>query len=142
MSNKDLVRAAMTELYSLRDLSAINRYWHPAFIPHSPGMPSGLSALRAFVHGLPEDFRYEPGLVLEDGEFVMIHGRRSAGEAHASICIDIFRIDSGRLMEHWDVIQEEVLPEMTESRNPMFPILSARGGPAQAREIRWESTTG
>jgi predicted SnoaL-like aldol condensation-catalyzing enzyme len=36
------------------------------------------------------------------------------------VAVDIFRVDNGRLVEHWDVMQAEVPAHATTSKNPMF----------------------
>lgn len=33
--------------------------------------------------------------------------------------VDIFRLDGGRIVEHWDVVQEMVSPEESVNGNPM-----------------------
>lgn len=122
MSKKDLVRAAMTELFVHRDLSALDRYWDSDYVQHNPRMPSGLDFLKKMIPSLKPEFKYEPGLVIEDGEFVMIHGRYTGWGERPMIGVDIFRVKSARLVEHWDVIQEELPVEKTVSGNAMFPI--------------------
>lgn len=122
MNNKDLVRTAMTRLFVDRDLGALGDYWDPGYIQHNPRMPNGLDFFRQIIPALKPDFRYEPGLVMEDGEFVMIHGRYTGWTEKPAIGVDIFRVKNGRLVEHWDVIQEEVPAAQAASGQPMFPI--------------------
>lgn len=55
------------------------------------------------------------------GDFVMAHGRFTGFGPKPLIAVDIFRIQDGKLVEHWDVLQEEVPAEQTASKNPMFP---------------------
>ena len=122
MSNKALVLTAMTELFVHRDLSALDRYWDTGYIQHNPRMPSGLDFFRKMIPSLGPNFKYEPGLVMEDGEFVMIHGRYTGWGDKTMIGADIFRVRNGRFVEHWDVIQEEVPAAQTLSGQAMFPI--------------------
>jgi len=122
MSNKELVLAAMTGLFIDRDLTVLDKYWDPGYIQHNPRMPNGSDSFRKLIPSLKADFRYEPGLVLEDGEFVMIHGRYVGWGDKTMIGADIFKVVNGRFVEHWDVIQEEVVAEKTTSGNAMFPI--------------------
>ncbi len=123
MSNKALVLTAMTELFVHRDLSALDRYWDAGYIQHNPRMPSGLDFFRKMIPSLGPNFKYEPGLVMEDGEFVMIHGRYTGWGDKTMIGADIFRVRNGRFVEHWDVIQEEVPAAQTLSGQAMFPIV-------------------
>lgn len=122
MSNKELVRAAMTALFVQRDLSALDRYWDTSYVQHNPRMPNGLDFFKKMIPSLGPDFRYEPGLVMEDGDFVVIHGRYIGWGEKTMIGADFFRVKSGKLVEHWDVIQEEIEATRTLSGNGMFPI--------------------
>ncbi len=122
MSNKEIVLAAMTGLFIKRDLTVLDKYWDPGYIQHNPSSPNGTDSFRKMIPSLKADFRYEPGLVLEDGEFVMIHGRYVGWGDKTMIVVDIFKVVNGRFVEHWDVVQEEVAAEKTISGNSMFPI--------------------
>ena len=122
MSNKALVRTAVTELFVNGDVTALDRYWSDHYIQHNPGVGNGRDALRGLAALLSADFKYEMGLVLEDGDFVMVHGRYTGFGPKPLIAVDIFRVKDGKLAEHWDVLQEEVPAATTVSKNPMFPI--------------------
>ena len=65
--------------------------------------------------------KYEPGAIVAEGDVVMIHGRFSGfGQPTAWIAADILRIEDGSLVEHWDVIQDEVTRKSSKSGLPMF----------------------
>ena len=60
-------------------------------------------------------FKYEPGTIVADGDFVMVHERYSdRGQRVNWIIVDILRV------EHWDVIQDEVTQVQSKSGLPMF----------------------
>lgn len=114
--NKALVLDAMTSLFQRRDASAVERLYASDYIQHNPSIPQGRDALRALVAGLSQDVYYEPGLIVAEGDLVAIHGRiRGWGDA-PQVVIDLFRIEGGKLAEHWDVLQNEV------------PVTAAQGG--------------
>ena len=70
---------------------------------------------------MPPKFKYEPGTIVAEGEFVIVHGRFSDfGEPVNWISADIVRIKDGILVEHWDVIQDEATQEQSRSGLPMF----------------------
>jgi acetyl esterase/lipase len=73
------------------------------------------------IKGLPDDFRYENGLVVANGDYVLLHGRFSGIGLPANwIVADIVRVADGMLAEHWDVIQDEVTRSQSRSGLPMF----------------------
>lgn len=106
--NKALVHEAMTSLFQSHDASAVERLYAPDYIQHNPDIPQGRDALQALVSNLSPDVYYEPGLMIAEGDFVAIHGRiRGWGEV-PQVVVDIFRLEGGKLAEHWDVLQNEV----------------------------------
>lgn len=122
-TNPEIALAAMKALFVDRDLSALERYWDPAYIQHNPRMPNGLDFFRKIIPSLKPDFQYEPGLVIGEGDFVMIHARYTGWTDKPMVVVDIFRMRNGRFVEHWDVIQEEVPTTQTATGNAMFPIV-------------------
>lgn len=106
--NKALVVEAMTTLFQQRDASAVERLYAPDYIQHNPNIPQGREALQAIVSRLTPDVHYEPGLIVAEGDYVAIHGRIRGWAAAPQVVIDIFRIEDGKLAEHWDVLQDEV----------------------------------
>ena len=121
MTNNEIVLQAMTQLFQKRDLSAIERFWDAHdYIQHNPHIPSGHDALRAIVSGLTPEFSYEPGMMATEGDIVMIHGRYVGWGPKPMLAVDIFRVKNGKLIEHWDVMQEEVPANATKSGNAMF----------------------
>jgi predicted SnoaL-like aldol condensation-catalyzing enzyme len=110
--NKALVHDAMTSLFQRRDASAVERLYAPDYIQHNPGIPQGRDALKAIVEQLTPAVHYEPGIMVAEGEFVAIHGRIRGWSDTPQVVIDLFRIEDGRLAEHWDVLQAEV-PDIT-----------------------------
>ena len=119
-ANKRLVMKAMTELFINRDVSALKRYWGSPYIQHNPTIGDGTSDLPGMIASAPPNFKYEPGMIVADGDKVMIHGRYTGYGPKPLIVVDIFRVKAGKLVEHWDVLQEEVPAGETKSGNPMF----------------------
>ena len=120
-SNKELVLKAFDMLFNQRDYAAAETFWSPNYIQHSAHIPPGREGLFNLVKGLPASLRYEPGMIVAEGDLVMLHGRFSGfGQPTAWIVVDILRIAGGVLAEHWDVIQDEASPEISKSGLPMF----------------------
>ena len=119
--NKALVLEAFDALFNRRDCAAAERFWSPGYIQHSAHIAPGRDGLFTLVRGLPATLKYEPGVIVADGDFVIVHGRFSGFGAPASwIAADILRIQDGVLVEHWDVIQDEATQEQSKSGRPMF----------------------
>ena len=74
----------------------------------------------ALITALCPDFNYEPGMIVAEGEYVMIHGRYTGWGPKPMVAVDIFRVLDGKLVEHWDVMQEEVQAELIKSGNSIF----------------------
>jgi predicted SnoaL-like aldol condensation-catalyzing enzyme len=73
------------------------------------------------VRALPDTLRYEHGVVVAEGDYVVLHGRFSGnGQPAALIAADIVRLEAGRLAEHWDVLQDEATEAESKSGLPMF----------------------
>lgn len=106
--NKALVLEAMTSLFQRHDASAVERLYTPDYIQHNPDIPQGRDALRSLVANLSPAVHYEPGLIVAEGDFVAIHGRIRGWADTPQVVVDLFRIEGGRLAEHWDVLQSEV----------------------------------
>ena len=119
--NKALVLEAFDALFNRRDYAAAERYWSPGYIQHSAHIAPGRDGLFNLVRSLPPMLKYEHGLIVADGDFVIVHGRFSGFGAPANwIAADILRIENGILIEHWDVIQDEATEEQSKSGRPMF----------------------
>lgn len=124
--NKALVFEAMTSLFQRRDASAVERLYAQDYIQHNPNIPQGRGALQAIVAGLPEHVFYEPGLIVAGDDLVAIHGRIRGWADEPQIAIDIFRVEDGKLAEHWDVLQNEVTVTVHGGISMFDPLEGAR----------------
>jgi predicted SnoaL-like aldol condensation-catalyzing enzyme len=67
-----------------------------------------------------KDLSYEIGMVVAEGDLVMVHERYVGWGPKPLVAVDIFKVKDSRVVEHWDVMQEEVPADKTASGNPMF----------------------
>src|ERR1700704_3528745 len=74
-NNKKLVLEAFDTLFNKRDYAAAERYWSSHYIQHSNHIEPGLKGLFNLIKSLPPTLKYESGVILAGGDFVMIHGR-------------------------------------------------------------------
>ena len=105
-----------------RDFAAAARFLAPAYIQHRNDVGDGAEEMREFIDRMRVAYphsHYEIKRTFTDGDYVILHvhvvrepGTR--GSAH----IDIFRVDNGKIAEHWDV--DEPIP--AEIANPHGPF--------------------
>ena len=117
---KEIAVGALTGAFIDRDPSVVERYFAPDYIQHNPAIPDGPAAVPDLIASLSKNFSYEPGMVVAQGDLVMVHGRYVGWGPKPMVAVDIFRVANGKLVEHWDVMQEEVPASATASGNPMF----------------------
>ena len=94
--NKALVLEAFDTLFNKRDYAAAERFWSPNYIQHSAHIEPGREGLFNLIKGLPPTLRYEPGIIVADGEFVIVHGRVSFLNLSASGFSGSFRHSRAR----------------------------------------------
>ena len=94
------------------------------YIQHNPGGTDGRAAFIAGFAAYVEktNFRCEIKRVIAEGDLVVVHNHCKENPADAndrgSVVVDIFRVDKGLIVEHWDV--EQAVPEKPKNRNTMF----------------------
>jgi predicted SnoaL-like aldol condensation-catalyzing enzyme len=119
--NKALVLRAFDTLFNKRDYAAAERFWSSTYIQHSAHIEPGREGLFNLIKAAPASLKYEPGAIVAEGDFVIIHGRFSGtGRPRNWIAADVVRVADGVLAEHWDVLQDEVSRAESKSGLPMF----------------------
>lgn len=112
--NKKLVKTFLEDVLKGGQMDRLTEFISTeTYIQHSPKVGDGLEGLGAFVAKLAEEGKkmvYEEiHKVLGCGNFVVSLCKMSLGGKDTGV-IDIFRIDNGKIVEHWDVM-EEILPK-------------------------------
>ncbi|MGB9369757.1 MAG: ester cyclase [Xanthobacteraceae bacterium] len=119
-------KKAVLEFYEAglnkKDFEAASKYFGPKYIQHNPGAPDGIEGFKTFVNFLKEKFpssHSEIKKVFAEGDFVIlhVHAVREPGTRGRAI-VDIFRLENGKIVEHWDVAQD--IPEKMPHNNGMF----------------------
>jgi len=119
--NKALVLEAFDTLFNQRDYVAAERFWSSNYIQHSAHIEPGREGLFNLIKSAPSALKYEPGVIVAEGDFVIIHGRFSGnGRPRSWIAADVVRIADDVLVEHWDVLQDEATRAESKSGLPMF----------------------
>ena len=119
--NKTLVLQAFDTLFNKRDYKAAERYWSSNYIQHSAHIAPGRDGLFSLIRSMPTSLKYEPGVIVAENDYVIVHGRFSGtGRPSNWIAADVVRVADGVLAEHWDVLQDEVTEAESRSGLPMF----------------------
>jgi len=105
-----------------KDFDAAAKYFGPKYIQHNPGAPDGIEGFKTFVNFLRSKFpnsHSEIRRVFADGDHVIlhVHAVREPGTLGRAI-VDIFRLEDGKIVEHWDVAQD--IPDKMPHNNGMF----------------------
>jgi predicted SnoaL-like aldol condensation-catalyzing enzyme len=119
-------KKTVLEFYDLainkKDFDAASKFIGPRYVQHNPRAADGPEGLKAFLALLREkfpDYHSEIKRVFADGDYVIVHVHNvpTPGSRGAAI-IDIFKLENGKVVEHWDVRQE--IPEQSANSNTMF----------------------
>jgi predicted SnoaL-like aldol condensation-catalyzing enzyme len=120
-SNKALVLEAFDTLFNKRDYAAAERFWSSNYIQHSAHIEPGREGLFNLIKSAPASLKYEPGVIVAQGDFVIVHGRFSGtGRPRNWIAADVVRMADGVLAEHWDVLQDQATRAESKSGLRMF----------------------
>ncbi|GAA0573254.1 SnoaL-like domain-containing protein [Kribbella sandramycini] len=124
--NERIVATALNETMVKRNLSIIPRYYKEPYTQHDPLTPSGLVQLRKSILALPPDATFEPGLIMAEGDEVVVHARLRNITPTPVIAMHVYRVDNGKIVEHWELYQYEVPRDQSLSGNDM---MTPRTGP-------------
>ena len=116
----------VSEFYNLiinnKDYEAAKQYIGNRYKQHNPLVADGPEGLEKFIEFLKTNFpnaRSEIKQIIAEDDFVVLHVLSIRDEnTNARAIIEIFRLENGKIEEHWDVIQE--ITEKSANTNTMF----------------------
>jgi len=127
MSSAEQNKITVREFYDLafnqrQPDAAVAKYVGASYRQHNPMAGDGPAPFIGYVRwlaGAQPDFRFEFKRFVAEGDLVVVHSHLvpSAG-ARGTAVMDIFRLENGKIVEHWDVLQE--VPETAQNQNTMF----------------------
>ncbi|WP_436489297.1 nuclear transport factor 2 family protein [Chitinophaga sp. ARDCPP14] len=111
ISNKAIVLAAFKHLTGERNTGVIDTYLHGSYIQHSPMVKDGKAGLLealAYLKQQPAPAEAKSPVVraIEDGDYVMLHMDVAFMGKNVAV-VDLYRLEEGKLAEHWDATQEQ-----------------------------------
>jgi len=121
-ANRTAVLAFYEKGLNQKDVDAALAYVGDRYVQHNPNAADGPEGFRKFIGFLREKFpnsRSEIKRSFVDGDYVIlhVHSVREPGTRGRAI-VDIFKLENGKIVEHWDVVQE--IPENPANGNTMF----------------------
>ena len=119
--NKQIAREFYDLIINKKDFEAAKKYVGARYKQHNPLVKDGPEGLREFITFLKTNFpeaKSEIKAVFADGDYVILHVLSYRTPSIQRAIIEIFRLENGKIDEHWDVIQE--IPETSANPNGMF----------------------
>ena len=123
LTNRQIVERFIDLFYRQgRVREAFETYVHEDYIQHNPLAPDGraaaIAALEPYFASQPDAVR-EVHRIIVEGDLAAVHVRaRQNPEDRGFAIVDILRLENGKIVEHWDVIQ--AVPEQSANPHPMF----------------------
>lgn len=120
-NNKQVVMTAYQRIFGDLDVSAVDEYMNKDFIQHNPTIADGPDGVKQLLQMLASQGVQKQKImfkhVVEDGDIVILHTRYEMAENEWRF-IDIYRVENGKLAEHWDAMMP--MPETRANDNPLF----------------------
>lgn len=119
--NKKIAQTAYQRIFGDLDVSGVDEFMTKDFIQHNPTLPDGTDGVKGLVQMLTsqgvskQEIQFKH--IVVEGDIVVLHTRyEMAGKEWRFI--DIYRIENGKLAEHWDAMMQK--PEEPANNNLMF----------------------
>ncbi len=117
--NQALIGQFAQEVFVNKDLSGLDKFLTENYIQHNPLVDQGREGFKAFFKNwfasVPS-FNYELKKIIVNDDHVWVYGNYSGTQTHDWLgipatnkdysfdAVDIFRVEDGKLAEHWDVL--------------------------------------
>jgi predicted SnoaL-like aldol condensation-catalyzing enzyme len=121
-ANKRAVVEFYDKAINQKDFEAASAYLGPRYIQHNPSAADGAEGLKTFLAFLRDKapaYHSEIKRVFAEGDYVILHvHNKREPDTRGTAIVDIFRLENGKIVEHWDVRQD--IPEKSANSNGMF----------------------
>lgn len=120
--NKQNVIEFYNKVINEKDFESASKYLGSKYTQHNPIAADGPDGLKAFIQFLHEKYpnaHSEIKRVFAEGDYVILHVHSiREPETRGRAIFDLFKLENGKIIEHWDAVQE--IPEKSANSNGMF----------------------
>ena len=128
--NRAVVLRYMQEVINQRKLDVLDEVMVEDWIAHNPTEPNGREGLKRFFGGMFQQYpeiHADVKRVVAEKDLVAVHSHYTGRKEDrgndwapgSGAVMDIFRLENGKIVEHWDVGQRPI-PEKSINGNTMF----------------------
>ncbi|SPJ33755.1 nuclear transport factor 2 family protein [Kushneria phyllosphaerae] len=121
-ANRELVVDFYNRFFNDHDTEKSAEVLAPDYIQHNPGVPDGRAPVVEYFSSYFKahpDYKSEIMRSAADGDLVWLHVHSTESDKdQGEAVVDIFRVNDGKIVEHWDVIQP--VPDKSANDNTMF----------------------
>ena len=116
-ANKKLVYDFWREVLEARHLDLADKYMRQDYMQHNPNAETGIAGFKAYFSKLGGPLPIEPKIkrevisIVAQGDLVVLSfvqdNKDSKGQPYKTTWFDMFRIQDGKIAEHWDSAQKQ-----------------------------------
>ena len=107
MTNKEIVLNFYRDVWNAHDASKVAQYVCEDYVQHNPTVEQGRQGLLNFLKFFfTKEAKHDIQLALEDGDLVAVHVYVTFNDGAKAVVTDIYRLENGIIMEHWDSVQK------------------------------------
>jgi len=107
---KEIAVAAMAAIFTTFDVEAATELLAEDYIQHNPTFPTGRAPIVGFIPTLEKSgIQVTTHRIFSEGDLVVMHNTFASvrdGTPQSAVTFDVFRVEDGKVAEHWDVISE------------------------------------
>lgn len=121
-ANKQIATEFYNQVTNEKNFSNAEKYLGPYYTQHNPTAADGAEGLKGYIEWLQTQYptaHSDIKRVFAEKDYVILHVHFILEPGTRGLAIvDIFRLENGKIVEHWDVIQD--IPEKAANNNGMF----------------------
>lgn len=121
MTNKEVVLNFYEEVFNGWDVQAIDTYLKEDYIQHNPNVADGRNGFKVFAEKfLSMKPHMDIAQCVEENDMVFVFFKCTLGNGSVNKVCDIYRLEDGKLAEHWDIVEHDVDKIVPVHQNGLF----------------------